>query len=253
MRPVFPPSKSTTRSTGCRREAAGRLDETGAGILPVHPESTAPNHARCEARKLPGSHRRVLPRRRARLAINSARCCFSCRRRSKKISHGSTPSSTRFHPKRRRPFEFRHPSWFDADVFARLKERGKALCVADSEKLETPLEVTADFGYFRLRDEGYQPNDIEEWAGKIGALRDRSRDIYVYFKHEEQGLGPEFARQLMTHLGLPVGAHQSTFDADATAQRIHETKVSLRLGAPVSMRHCLLTNSTISRSAQYPS
>ena len=51
-------------------------------------------------------------------------------------------------------------------MFARLKERGKALCVADSEKLETPLEVTADFGYFRLRDEGYQPNDIEEWAGK---------------------------------------------------------------------------------------
>ena len=83
-------------------------------------------------------------------------------------------------PKAPAAFEFRHPSWFDADVFARLKERGKALCVADSEKLETPLEVTADFGYFRLRDEGYQPNDIEEWAGKIGALRDRSREIYAF-------------------------------------------------------------------------
>ena len=30
------------------------------------------------------------------------------------------------------------------------RSRGSALCVADSEKLETPLEVTADFGYFRL-------------------------------------------------------------------------------------------------------
>jgi len=108
-------------------------------------------------------------------------------------------------PKAPAAFEFRHPSWFDAEVFARLKERGRALCVADSEKLETPLEVTADIGYFRLRDEGYQPQDIEEWARKIAPLRDRCKDVYVYFKHEEQGIGPEFARQLMTHLGPPSG------------------------------------------------
>jgi uncharacterized protein YecE (DUF72 family) len=103
-------------------------------------------------------------------------------------------------PKAPAAFEFRHPSWFDAEVFGRLKERGLALCVADSEKLETPLEVTAEFGYFRLRDEGYQPADIEEWARKIAPLRERCKDIYVYFKHEEQGIGPEFARQLMSHL-----------------------------------------------------
>jgi uncharacterized protein YecE (DUF72 family) len=108
-------------------------------------------------------------------------------------------------PKAPAAFEFRHPSWFDADVFALLRERGRALCVADSEKLETPLEVTADFGYFRLRDEGYQPADIEGWARKIEGLRSRCSDIYVYFKHEEQGLGPEFARQLMRHLALPIG------------------------------------------------
>ena len=76
------------------------------------------------------------------------------------------------------------------------------MCVADSEKLETPLKVTADFGYFRLRDEGYQADDIQEWARRIGALGDRCREIYVYFKHEEQGLGPAFARQLMGDLGI---------------------------------------------------
>jgi len=108
-------------------------------------------------------------------------------------------------PKAPAAFEFRHPSWFDPEVFGRLKERGRALCVADSEKLETPLEVTAGFGYFRLRDEGYKPADIEEWARKIGPLGDRCEEIYVYFKHEEQGLGPEFARQLMKHLALPIG------------------------------------------------
>src|SRR6187401_1246929 len=105
-------------------------------------------------------------------------------------------------PKAPAAFEFRHASWFDADVFTRLKERGRALCVADSEKLETPLEVTADFGYFRLRDEGYQAQDIEQWARRIAPLTSRCKDIYVYFKHEEQGIGPEFARQLMKHLGV---------------------------------------------------
>jgi len=105
-------------------------------------------------------------------------------------------------PKAPVAFEFRHPSWFDDEVFDRLRSRGWALCVADSEKLETPLEVTASFGYFRLRDEGYQPDDIEVWARKIDALRGRCEDIYVYFKHEEKGIGAEFARQLMGYLGL---------------------------------------------------
>jgi len=99
-------------------------------------------------------------------------------------------------------FEFRHPSWFDDGVFAALKARNKALCVADSEKLKTPVEVTADYAYFRLRDEGYGTKDIEEWGVKIAALQSRCRDIFVYFKHEEEGKGPAFARLLMRQLGL---------------------------------------------------
>src|SRR5262245_4493615 len=64
-------------------------------------------------------------------------------------------------------FEFRHPSWFDDDVLERLRARNLALCVADSEKLSTPVEITADYAYFRLRDEGYTPADIARWAETI--------------------------------------------------------------------------------------
>lgn len=95
----------------------------------------------------------------------------------------------------RAAFEFRHESWFDAEVFDALRARNIALCVADSEKLHTPVELTADYGYFRLRDEGYQQEDIERWAGTIRGLAGAA-DVYVYFKHEEQGLGPDFARRL---------------------------------------------------------
>lgn len=99
-------------------------------------------------------------------------------------------------------FEFRHPSWFDDEVFARLRARNLALCVADSEKLSTPVEITADGAYFRLRDEGYTPRDIERWARTIEERTSACRDVFVYFKHEESGIGPLFARRLKEALGL---------------------------------------------------
>lgn len=99
----------------------------------------------------------------------------------------------------RAAFEFRHPSWHDTEVFDTLRARNAALCVADSEKMSTPLEVTADYAYFRLRDEGYQQPDIERWAQTVGALQGVT-DAFVYFKHEEQGLGPEFARRFISAL-----------------------------------------------------
>ena len=97
-------------------------------------------------------------------------------------------------------FEFRHPSWFDDEVYERLSRRNLALCVADSEKLSTPVRVTADCAYFRLRDEGYTPEDIARWAETIARETARCRDVFVYFKHEDEGKGPEFAQMLMAAL-----------------------------------------------------
>ncbi|HTL45899.1 MAG TPA: DUF72 domain-containing protein [Vicinamibacterales bacterium] len=93
----------------------------------------------------------------------------------------------------RAAFEFRHPSWHDDAVFEALRSRGVALCVADSEKMSTPLVTTASYTYFRLRDEGYDEAAIRRWADTV---REQSgdRDAFVYFKHEEQGKGPAFAR-----------------------------------------------------------
>jgi uncharacterized protein YecE (DUF72 family) len=97
-------------------------------------------------------------------------------------------------------FEFRHASWMDAEVFARLKARDLALCVADSEKFSTPVEITASYAYFRLRDEGYTPEDLKRWAGLIRDRTTACREVFVYFKHEEAGKGPQFARILLDAL-----------------------------------------------------
>ena len=102
----------------------------------------------------------------------------------------------------RAAFEFRHVSWLDEEVFGRLADRNIAVCIADSDKLSTPVRITADYAYFRLRDEGYTPDDIKRWADTIARESAACKDVFVYFKHEEEGKGPEFARLLMTHLGV---------------------------------------------------
>jgi uncharacterized protein YecE (DUF72 family) len=94
-------------------------------------------------------------------------------------------------------FEFRHDSWLNDEVYALLETRGAALTIADFGDKTTPLRATAPFAYFRLRDEGYARADLERWAGQILDHGDRWKDAFVYFKHEEEGKGPEFAKAFL--------------------------------------------------------
>lgn len=92
-------------------------------------------------------------------------------------------------------FEFRHSSWFSDDVYELLRSKNLALCVADTEKGTTPLELTADYGYFRLRDEGYAEEDLRKWCEIVKGAAGSWRDGFVFFKHEESGIGPALARR----------------------------------------------------------
>ena len=103
--------------------------------------------------------------------------------------------------------EFRHVSWHSDDVFEGLGKTNVALCIADSERMTTPIVATANFGYLRLRDEGYQESDIERWGETILEHDSDWNDVYVYFKHEEEGKGPEFAHSLGKSLEARAGAH----------------------------------------------
>ena len=98
-------------------------------------------------------------------------------------------------------FEFRHESWYADDCYRQLEAKNAALCIADSETASTPVVPTADWGYLRLRDEGYSPDDLVRWSRAVKDLDGRWRDTYVYFKHEESGIGPALARQFSALLG----------------------------------------------------
>jgi uncharacterized protein YecE (DUF72 family) len=101
----------------------------------------------------------------------------------------------------RAAFEFRHESWFDDEVFETLRARNVALCIADTEKLETPRVATAGFGYLRLRREDYTKGDIERWTEFVRGQAGRWANAFVYFKHEEAGIGPKLAAQMLELLG----------------------------------------------------
>jgi uncharacterized protein YecE (DUF72 family) len=104
-------------------------------------------------------------------------------------------------PKTTAAFEFRNASWLEDDVFEALRTRNIALCFADSEIRETPLVQTADYAYFRLRDEGYGDADIAKWTEAAKQAGATAKDVFVYFKHEDEGKGAAFGQQMMALLG----------------------------------------------------
>ena len=86
-------------------------------------------------------------------------------------------------------FEFRHESWLTEAVYDELRRRNVALCLAESEKLEIPEVVTADFVYYRLRKPDYTEADVDAFAARAKELLATGRDLYVMFKHEESPEG----------------------------------------------------------------
>ena len=90
---------------------------------------------------------------------------------------------------RRYTIEFRHESWFDDEVFAILRDRDVALCVAEQDDFKCPVQSTASWGYLRLHRLDYDDAALGEWAKCVSAQQ--WSETYIYFKHDEgNGSGP---------------------------------------------------------------
>ena len=88
----------------------------------------------------------------------------------------------------RMAFEFRHSTWFCDDVYAVLRRHHVALCVAESEDLETPDVVTAPFTCYRFRKDEYSTAQLDAIESTL-RRRSAEGDVFAYFKHEEQPTG----------------------------------------------------------------
>ncbi len=104
---------------------------------------------------------------------------------------GLLPSGIRY------AFEFRHPSWLTEETYEVLRKHNISLCVAESEKLEVPEVITADFVYYRLRKPEYSEDDVDAIAVRSRELLAAGRDLYLMFKHEETPAGALNAEMLL--------------------------------------------------------
>lgn len=99
-------------------------------------------------------------------------------------------------PDARTAFEFRHETWFDDEVFGLLQAKDCALVVSDTdEKPLTEIISTAKWGYLRLRRAAYDENDLVAWLRRVQAQK--WKDAFVFFKHEDEGVGPKLAAQFL--------------------------------------------------------
>lgn len=97
-------------------------------------------------------------------------------------------------------FEFRHPTWYDDEVYDLMRAHGVALCLADTEDGEPPQVATAEWGYLRLRRPDYDDATLAAWAERVNAQP--WREAYVFFKHEDEGKAPELAGRFIALAGL---------------------------------------------------
>jgi uncharacterized protein YecE (DUF72 family) len=99
-------------------------------------------------------------------------------------------------------FEFRHDSWVDEGVFDLLRGRDAAVCLSDTDEVEDPDRLvvpTARWGYLRLRRTEYTDAALTAWVERI--RRQPWDHAYVFFKHEDEGKGPEFAKRFLAAWG----------------------------------------------------
>ena len=106
-------------------------------------------------------------------------------------------------PAGRHCFEFRHESWFVADVYDLLRRNQVALVIADHPKWPFQArELTADWTLVRLhhghrgRRGNYSRTEIGEWAARIRGWSRQGTDAFVYFNNDWEAFAPRNAALL---------------------------------------------------------
>ncbi len=100
-----------------------------------------------------------------------------------------------------RVFEFRHATWFDEPTYRLLDASGAGFCVAESEDLKAVQKTTGGFGYYRLRRDAYDGDEIDGWAKRIKAASAGLSGVYVYLRHDETGENAVLAQRMAKSLG----------------------------------------------------
>jgi uncharacterized protein YecE (DUF72 family) len=107
--------------------------------------------------------------------------------------------------------EFQDSSWHVDETFEALARAGAALCATELPEDPEPPTVrrTGRFLYLRLRRHDYPPAEIAAWAERLIPFLEAGDDVFVFFRHDEVGRGPELAAQLSDAVDRIRGTYRS--------------------------------------------
>jgi len=88
------------------------------------------------------------------------------------------------------------PAWATPDVLKRLEAHDATLALVESEGRPAPDLDVGPFAYLRLRRTTYDRAALDSWAERLERATAGARDAYAYFRHDETGSGPRYARQV---------------------------------------------------------
>jgi uncharacterized protein YecE (DUF72 family) len=98
--------------------------------------------------------------------------------------------------------EFRDPSWYTDDVFARLANRGVAVCLHDRRGSEIAGPAVGPFTYVRFHGTSgeyhgsYGDDALDAWADRLAADSEAGRHVYAYFNNDPDAVATSDARRL---------------------------------------------------------
>jgi len=88
------------------------------------------------------------------------------------------------------------PAWVVPEVLKRLEAHDATLVLVEAEGRPAPDVEVGPFAYIRLRRNSYNRAGLEGWAARLQRTTAGGRDAYAFFRHDESGNGPRYARQV---------------------------------------------------------
>jgi uncharacterized protein YecE (DUF72 family) len=110
-------------------------------------------------------------------------------------------------PARRHAVEFRHPTWFEPEVYGILHAHGAALAIGDDpRRVPVPQVVTAEWSFVRFhygrrgRRGNYSQSELQEWAARLRDLATHG-EVYAYFNNDWEGFAVANGKRMKQLLG----------------------------------------------------
>ena len=99
--------------------------------------------------------------------------------------------------------EFRHDSWFEDECFEVLASRNIALVLSEDGESPVPaVTATGSTAYLRLRKPGYTDAALRKWVARMSTSG--TKQLFAFFKHEDEGAGPELAKRFASLASRPA-------------------------------------------------